>query len=339
MKEKAFYPLAGILIAVFVCMFLMSPPAYAGKIKLSYANFMPKSMPFVQMERWKKEVEGRTGGKVVINTYPGGTLLGGKDMVDGVIQGQADIGMTTMAYQPGRFMLMNAISLPLGIPNGRVGSLVLWDFFNKYKPKSFAKLKVLTVYAPSPSDVMSQVPIRKLEDFKGVEMRASGMAAKALGAWGATPVGMPMPAFPEALQKGVVKGMFSGLDLMQDFNFAEMLPYVTLVKEISWPFAVFMNLDTWNTLPKDVQKVMDDLSREHAEWTGRYHDGRVKGAAEWAKKTYNVKVFELSKKEKARWAKVLDPLTEDWIRDSEAKGLPAKAIVGDLRALVKKYSQ
>jgi TRAP-type C4-dicarboxylate transport system substrate-binding protein len=186
---------------------------------------------------------------------------------------------------------------------------------------------------------MSKVPIKKLEDFKGVEIRASGMAAQALGAWGAIPVGMPFPAFPEALQKGVVKGMFSGVDLLQDFNFAEMLPYVTLVKEISWPFAVFMNIDTWNSLPKDVQKVLDDLSREHAEWTGTYHDGRVQEATEWAKKTYNVKVFELSKQERARWIEMLNPLIVKWIKESEAKGLPAKKIVEDLRSYVKKYTE
>ena len=53
------------------------------------------------MERWKQEVETRTGGALKINTFPGGTLLGAKDIFDGVIAGTADIGNFAMSYQPG----------------------------------------------------------------------------------------------------------------------------------------------------------------------------------------------------------------------------------------------
>jgi TRAP-type C4-dicarboxylate transport system substrate-binding protein len=68
-------------------------------IRLSYANFAPAStFVCVQMERWKEEVEKRTDGKVQIDTYPGGTLLGAKEMMDGVIAGQADIGCLCMAW-------------------------------------------------------------------------------------------------------------------------------------------------------------------------------------------------------------------------------------------------
>ena len=81
------------------------------------------------MERWKAEVEKRTNGAVKINTYPGGTLLDAKGMMDGVIAGQADIGNLCMAYQPGRFIISNATALPLDIPQrpgrqpGSLGSL------------------------------------------------------------------------------------------------------------------------------------------------------------------------------------------------------------------------
>ena len=40
-------------------------------ITLNYANFPPAStFPCVQMERWKQEVEKRTGGRVKVNTFP-----------------------------------------------------------------------------------------------------------------------------------------------------------------------------------------------------------------------------------------------------------------------------
>jgi len=325
------------IIAVVMVFSFFTPVAIAGPIKLSYANFPPApTFPCVQMERWKKEVEKRTNGKVVVNTFPGGTLLGAKNMMDGVIAGQADIGNLCMAYQPGRFIVTNATSLPLGIPNAPKGSLVLWDVWKKYQPEAFAKVKVLAMFTTAPTNIMSKVPVRTLEDLKGLDLRASGGAAQILAAWGANPVGMPMPATVEALQKGVVKGLFSSLEVMKDFKFAETCKYVTMTDTVIYPFAVVMNMDSWNKLPQDVQKVMDDLRVEQSEWTGTYMDNHVKAAMEWAKTEQNVEVITLSAAEKAKWDAKLVPLTEKWAVDAKSKGFPADAIVNDIKVLIKK---
>jgi TRAP-type C4-dicarboxylate transport system substrate-binding protein len=291
------------------------------------------------MERWKTEVEKRTDGKVVVNTFPGGTLLDAKSMMDGVIAGQADIGCLSMAYQPGRFIVTNATSLPLGIPSATVGSLVLWDLYEKYKPEEFAKVKVLTMFTTAPTNIMSKVPVRTLDDLKGLDLRASGGAAQILGAWGANPVGMPMPATVEALQKGVVKGLFSSLEVMKDFKFAESCKYVTKTDTVIYPFAVVMNMDKWNALPKDVQAVFDDLRVEQSEWTGNYMDDHVKKAMEWSVESQKVEVIELSAAEKAKWDAKLAPVTAEWIEKAKAKGLPAEAIVADIKALINKYAK
>jgi len=288
------------------------------------------------MERWKKEVEKRTDGKVVVNTYPGGTLLDAKSMMDGVIAGQADIGNLSMAYQPGRFIVTNATSLPLGIPNAHKGSLVLWDLWQKYQPEEFGKVKVLAMFTTAPTNIMSKVPVRTLEDLKGLDLRASGGAAQILSAWGANPVGMPMPATVEALQKGVVKGLFSSLEVMKDFKFAETCKYVTMTDTVIYPFAVVMNMDSWNKLPKDVQKVMDDLRVEQSEWTGTYMDNHVKEAMEWAKSEQNVEIITLSAEEKAKWDAKLMQITEKWVSDAKSKGFPSDAIVNDIKALINK---
>ncbi|MBW1730791.1 MAG: C4-dicarboxylate ABC transporter substrate-binding protein, partial [Deltaproteobacteria bacterium] len=133
--------LSAIFLGTLLMVALMPGLSLAGPIKLTYANFPPApTFPCVQMERWKKEVEKRTNGKVLVQTFPGGTLLGAKNMMDGIIAGLADIGCLCMAYQPGRFMITNATSLPLGIPNSLVGSLVLWDIYKKYQPKAFSKV-------------------------------------------------------------------------------------------------------------------------------------------------------------------------------------------------------
>ena len=328
-----------ILLAVLV-VFSATNATAADPIKLSYANFPPApTFPCVQMERWKAEVEKRTNGQVLIQTYPGGTLLGAKEMMDGVIAGQADIGNLCQAYQPGRFLFSNATALPLGIPNAKVGSLVLWDLYKKYQPEEFAKVKVLTMFTTAPSNIMSKKPIRTLEDMKGVSLRASGGAGEILNAWGANMVGMPMSATPEALQKGVVQGLFSSLEVLKDFKFAELCKYATMTDTVIYPFAVVMNLDKWNSLPDDVKKVMDDLGTEQAEWTGNYMDNHVQEAIEWSKKEQNVEFIELPAEEKAKWDAKLEFITAKWIEEAKAKGLPAEEIVQDIKDLTKKYSQ
>jgi TRAP-type C4-dicarboxylate transport system substrate-binding protein len=317
-----------------------SDRAFAEPIKLNYANFPPApTFPCVQMERWKEEVEKRTNGKVAIKTFPGGTLLDAKGIMDGVIAGTADIGNLCMAYQPGRFIVTNATGLPLGFPDARVASLVLWDIWNKYQPEEFAKVKVLAMFASAPANIYAKVPVKNLEDLKWLQLRASGGVAEVLTVLGATPVGMPQSETPEALQKGVVKGAVSSLETLKDFKYAEMCRYVTILNGPIYPFAVVMNLDSWKKLPPDVQKVMDELRVEQSEWTGKYMDDHVNESMEWSKKTYNIEVTKLGPDEMAKWEKLMEPLIGKWIEDAKAKGLPADQIVADMRAFTKKHAK
>ena len=329
------------LLAMFVIGgSLLTLPAHA-QIKLSYANFPPApTFPCVQMERWKTEVEKRTNGKVKVDTYPGSTLLNPKNMFDGVAAGTADIGNTATSYFPGMFPVVEFIDLPLGWPNATVASAALWELTEKYKPKELEKFKVLTMFTCPPANIMSMKPILNIEDLKGYPLRASGTGAKILGLLGASAVGMPQSDVPEAIQKGVIKGNVSSLEVMKDFKYAEYCKYVTAnVNLFVVSFAVVMNQKKWDALPADVKKVMDDLRLDQAIWTGRYVDNHVKEAMKWSEQTQNVKVHNLPPKEISRWDALLKPMIDQHLKDVEAKGLPAKAILDDVLKLKEKYSK
>ena len=135
--------------------------------------------------------------------------------------------------------------------------------------------------------------VRSLDDIQGMDLRASCGAAQILKAWGANQVGMPMSATPEVLQKGVVQGLFSSLEVMKDLKFAESCKYVTMTDTVIYPFAVVMNMDRWNALPPEVQKVIEDMGTEQAEWTGSYMDQHVKDSMEWSVKEQKVDVIAL----------------------------------------------
>jgi TRAP-type C4-dicarboxylate transport system substrate-binding protein len=340
MKKHLSILCVGFMFALLLGTSFLPVPAQA-QIKLSYANFPPApTFPCVQMERWKTEVEKRTNGKVKIDTYPGGTLLHAKNMFDGVAAGTADIGCSCPSYFPGMFPVVEAVDLPVGWPSATVASLSLLDIVNKYKPKELERFKVVTMFTCPPANIMSMKPILSLEDLKGYELRASGTGAKILGLLGAAAVGMPQSDVPEALQKGVIKGNVSSLEVMKDFKYAEYCRNVTAnVNLFTVSFAVVMNQKKWDSLPADVKKVIDDLSRDQAIWTGKYVDNHVKEAMDWSEKTYNVQVYKLSPKEISRWYDVLKPMTDTYLKEAEAKGLPAKAILNDVMKLKEKYSK
>ncbi len=337
MKRLSIFILAAVLFIIFGGLPCFNSTSVQAKtITLNYANFPPApTFPCVQMERWKKQVEKKTDGKIKINTFPGGTLLGAKGMMDGVIAGQADIGCLCMAYQPGRFMVTNAVSLPLGIPDSETGSIVLFDLYKKYKPIPFKKVKVLTMFTSAPANIMCKKPVRTLADMKGLDLRASGGAAQILKIWGANQIGMPMSATPEALQKGVVQGLFSSLEVLKDLKFAENCKFVTMTNTVVYPFAVVMNLNRWKSLPDNVKKVMDDLAEDQAKWTGNYMDSHVKDAIEWSKKVHKVEFIKLDKKSAEKWNSKLSPIVNRWIDRADKKGLKGKEIVNTIKKLIR----
>ena len=339
MKRGLLFLLAIVFITPVLGLLVIPPTGSAAPISLNYANFPPApTFPCVQMERWKAEVEKRTKGKVAIKTFPGGTLLGAKNMMDGVIGGTADIGNLCMAYQPGRFIITNATSLPLDFPNAVVASLTLWDLYKKYQPAAFSKVKVLTMFATAPAQIYAKVPVRSLDDLKGLQLRASGGVAEVLKALGAAPVGMPQSETPEALQKGVVKGAVSSLETLKDFKYAEICKYVTIMNGPIYPFAVVMNMNSWDKLPDDVKAVFDGLGTQQSVWTGVYMDNHVNESVAWSKKNHNVEIIELSNEEKAKWDKLLEPITGKWIETAHEKGLPAEQIVEDIKAMSRMYA-
>ena len=327
---------------LFLAVMLAAPSAVRAEaaIKLTYANFPPAAtFPCVQMEHWAKEVEKRTGGKVKVQTFPGGTLLAAKNILDGVISGLADIGNFAMSYQPGRFPVSEAVDLPLGFTSAKVASLTLYDLIEKYQPKEFEKVKILTLFTCPPTNFMTKAPVKSLADLKGMELRVAGTSAEVVKRLGGVPVAMPQSETPEALQKGVVKGMVSSMEILQDFKFAAYTPYATVANLPVVTFAVVMNREKWNSLPADVKKVLDDMRREQAAWTGDYVDNHVKEALAWSKANHNHQLFTLSAADAEAVKVQLKPMVDEYVKRVAALGLPAEQIVADALALKKKHEQ
>jgi hypothetical protein len=48
-------------------------------------------------------------------------------------------------------------------------------------------------------------------------------------------------------------------------------------------------------------------------------------------------VIQLTPEERARWTQRLEPVTENWVKSLEAKGLPARDTLKEFQRLLVKY--
>lgn len=341
MKNKV---LLGFLALVLVAVPLFgackaAPAAPTKPIELSLAGFTPATSVAGQVaEAWAKGIEEATGGRVVITRYWGGTLLKGKNMYEGVIEGIADTGYCVFGYTPGRFPLWEAMSLAIGFTNTRVSNRVQWEVYQKFKPKELADTKVCSLFTCSPSSIWSKVPIRTLEDFQGVEIRATGHVARMVKALGGTPVGAPQPEVYEMLAKGIVDGTWSSVDVIKSYKQADVTDYLTLNGLYVSPFYLVMNLDTWNSLPADIQKIIDDFAEEHMEIAAKLWDEKHEEGLQYAK-DQGLETITLSPAELARWKEAVKPVLDDYVARMEAAGLPGREFLDELIRLNEKYSK
>ena len=75
-----------------------------GQVKLNYSIFFPAPHKnSVLATEWGKEIEKRTGGKVQVTMFYGGTLTPADKCYDGVVKGISDIGFSVFSYTMGKF--------------------------------------------------------------------------------------------------------------------------------------------------------------------------------------------------------------------------------------------
>ncbi len=320
---------AVLFAALFVSISVLAFPGYSAAqkvITLNYSNFFPAPHKHSQLaEQWSREVEKRSEGKVKISYFPGGTLTPAAQTYDNVVKGIADIGFSCFAYTRGKFPLTEVIDLPLGYKNGISATRLINAYYAKFKPKELDEVKVLYLHAHGPGLLHTKKPVNKLEDVKGMKIRATGLASKIVIALGGSPVGTTMPETYDALRTGVADGAMAPMEALQGFKWGEVINSTTLSYGSGYSTGMFvvMNKAKWNSLPPDVQKVFDQVSHDWIEKQGAAWDQIEQEGRDYSLKRGN-KVIPLSKEEDARWAARVKPLLDDYVKTTKAKGLPGE---------------
>ncbi len=325
MKRQALRNIGLLVFAASIGLLLFPAASSAQKvITLNFSNFFPAPHKnSILSEQWCREVEKRTNGKVKITYFSGGTLTPAAQTYDNVVMGIADIGESVLAYTRGKFPMMAVIDLPLGYRSGTQATGLINAYYSKFKPKELDEVKVLFLHAHGPGIVHTKKPVYKLEDLKGMKIRAQGSVVPIASALGASPVGMTMPETYDALRTGVADGSMAPFEALEGFKWGEVISSSTEDYGAAYSSGMFvvMNKQKWNTLPADVQAVMEQVSHEWIEKQGKVWDQIDKSGLEFTKKRGN-KVIALSKEEDARWKAAVRPVIDNYIKGVKAKGLP-----------------
>jgi len=311
--------------------------------ELDLGHFFPASHPaeteFIQ--GFIAAIDEATEGRVVITSYPGGTLLQAADTYNGVETGVADIGMSCFSYTRGRFPVLEAFELPGVIySNSKVASKVAWEGIQQLNPEEVQDTKLLMVIATGPGDLFTVEPVKSLEDIQGMQIRATGLSATTIEALGASPVAMAQSEAYEALSKGVVEGNLSPVEVLKGWNHAEVVDYLTLTPFLyNTLFFVTMNLDTWDSIPSDLQEVILDTTAAFYDEVGiGLWDSQNEVALEWAVNEQGIQVIELSDEEAQMLIEKVMPIQDDFASRMQDIGIE-EDILAVVNELAEKYNE
>lgn len=322
-------------------------PASAQDVTLKIHEFLPAPAPVPKnfIVPWAEKVKAESGGRIDYEFYPS-MQLGGKPpaLYDQVRDGVADVIWTLPGYTPGRFPGTEAFELPFMPTTAEATSQAAWDYYEKYLKDEFKDVKVIAVHVHGPGLIHAKGDgVSKLEDLNGMKLRGpTRMINKLIESLGATPVGMPVPAVPEALSKGVIDGTVIPWEVTAPLKVAELVDTHTSFagdRGLYTSFFVYaMNKDVYEALPDDLKKVIDDNSgRETSKWIGRVMDEGDAPGLKIATERGN-KLIVIDEAEGARWKEASQPVIDAWIAEMNDKGMPGQQMYDDARALIEQYS-
>lgn len=322
-----------LVVALFVtsCLIALSPALTADKvIKLRYSDFYPPSHKNSILSReWANEIEKRTNNRINITYYPGETLTPADQTYDSVVKGIADIGQTVLAYARGRFPLTEVIDLPLGYTSGYQATKMASAYYQKFRPKEFDDSKIMYIHAHGPGLIQTKEVIKSLDEVKGLRIKATGLSGKIVAALGGTPTTMTVVETYDALQKGLADGVLLPIEVLKGWRLGELLKCTVKNYGISYSvgFGVFMNKEKWNSLPKDIQQVFEEVNREWIEKQGKLWDELDMGGEAFAAKMPGYTVVTATKDQETAAREKIKPLLDEYVENAKARGLPGDEVL------------
>lgn len=337
-------PFLFLVVAMVLMMGLVGHSEAQKPIVLKFASDTPPQAFYSLGQEWfLAEVEKRTNGRVKFERYWSESLSPGREQLDATSTGVADFAALISAYWPGRVPLSNVSSMP-GLS---------WDLWPTLKaglefyrvPEIEAEwtklnLKVVSIIGTSNYRILSRTPVHTLDDLKGKKIRSLGLQAELLKALGGVPVGIVAPEVFDALDRGTLDGVAAPPSFITAFGFHNAAKYYSnlgLGVGGAWPLA--MNLNTWNKLPPDIQKIMLETAAAHVEVFARIYQAEGDGKSLEKMKAAGVNIIEAPKSDLEKiQTTARAQVWEKWASDRNRENRPGTKALTTWMELVERYT-
>ena len=283
MKRRDFVKVTGLAAATAAT---IAAPAIAQsmpELKWRMTASWPKSLDTLYggAEIMAKAVAEVTDNKFQIQTFAAGEIVPGLQVLDAVQNGTVEMGHTASYYYFGKDPTFTfGTSLPFG-PNMRLnqawymnggGREVLNEFYKNYN--------VISLLAGNTGCQMGgwfRKEIKTVADLSGLKFRIGGFPGKVLQKLGAVPQQLAGGDIYPALEKGTIDGAeWVGPYDDEKLGFYKIAPHYYYP---GWweggPITMAMvNLDKWNSLPKQYQSVLEQAGHFASNWIMSKYDER-----------------------------------------------------------------
>lgn len=329
----------GILLAAVLTLVAAILPAYAQsapalkKLHWDVSLFgSPRQLTY-PIDDWAKAMSKATDGLWDIELHYGSVLSPAKDQLKGLKAGLYQAALWVPMYNPGITPLHNVQELAFLAPS-TIKETGEWMWKLGKDPamvKELANWNAQMLFpCPLPQyQFMGKKPIRTVEDFKGLRIRAAAAMAKPLQGYGAVITMLPAPDIYTALQRGMLDNvLFVWTYGFGSYKLYELSKYATVgVDAGATGMQVAVNKEAWNALPKQWQELSDKWVS--ANIINLYDEYNNKANAKWLPlfKQAGVEITQFPPAEKAKLVAAASDAWTTWAQDVDKRGLPGTRIL------------
>ena len=325
----------------------LSTSAAAQEVTLRLHQFLPAqaNVPAHILDVWADKVEADSDGRIKIDRFPS-MQLGGTppQLIDQAIDGVADIIWTVAGYTPGRFPQLEVFELPFISTSAEATSRAYGELAeDRMMDTDFAAFKPLGLWVHGPGLIHSNRPITDVADLNGLKLRAPTRTTTTMfTGLGATSVGMPVPAVPEALSKGVIDAGVIPWEVTAALKVPELVKNHTTFGEdalYTTAFIFAMNKQKWDSLPDDLKGIIEAQSgADFSALAGKTMEGADGPSRKLAEDAGN-NIIDLTPDQVAEWKAAAGNVEANWIAEMNEKGFDGQALVDQAKALIAENSQ
>lgn len=296
---------------------------------LRFSHFWPATSAIHKevFQAWADDVEKASNGELKVQLFPSQTLTKADAAYQGAVNGISDIAATAQGYTAGRFPLTQVVELPGVSLSATQGGCITQSLYDKgMLADEYKDSHVLFMFSTGPGYIhTTDKEVKVPDDLKGLRIRRpSAVVGKILTELGAQPIGMPAPEIYTSMQRGLLDGVSLPWEGMKAFRINELSGQHTEVPFYSLAFVVTMNKRTYDRLPENLKKVIDDNSgMSWAKKGGAMMDAEDAAGRAGAHGKFIQVADPLND---PAWSAPLKKATSDYLGELDSKGKNATAV-------------